>query len=858
MMKRGLIVSVAFLIFAAVSGAQNSAPDRSRTPTPIDQKTIDQNTIAQKTGDQKTSDQKASDRKTIAQKTAGMQKLPGFFTCYWDAREGKLWLQIDKWNTSFLYYESLPNGVGSNDVGLDRGQPGKTNVVHFERIGPRVLLVAENESYRAVTDDLEQQTAVHQAFAQSVLWGFEAAAQNEDDEGAGSVLVDATPFFLSDAHEVAARLAALKQGAYHVDPSRSAIYLPRTRNFPENTDVESTLTFVGENPGPWIEQVTPDPRAVTVHEHFSLIQAPPLGFHERAYDPRCSFFGIGYMDFATPVDQPIEKRYIAHRRLARKDPSAVMSEPVTPIVYYVDRAIPEPIRSAVVEGAAWWNQAFTAAGYHDAFQVKLLPEGVDPMDVRYNVIEWVPRATRGWAYGIPIADPRTGEIINGHVNLDALRIRQVFLIAQGLLDPFGSDKDKLKQANEMALARIRQLAAHETGHTLGLMHNYAASIVNRSSVMDYPPPTVTLGADGRPDVSNAYAVGIGEWDKVSIAYGYSDFPPGSNETAALDKILADAFSRGLLYLTDQDARPLGSASPVAHLWDTSSTSLDGLNRVMAVRAAALKNLSESAIPEHAPMATLEDVLVPMYLYHRYQVAAVAKSIGGLDYSFNLRGIKDNEKAPAIVPAAEQRQAIRAVLNTLSPQTLALPDPLLKIIPPRPPDYPTGRENFSRRTSPAFDALAPGEAASEIVASLLLQPERGQRMIEYHALDNHNPGFDELIAALLAATWKAQPAPGGYPAAIQRTVNAVVLDHLIALAADNHASAQVRAVASLQLQELKKWIATQAPSAKDDAVRAQFFFSTSLIERFQRNPAEIHLTTPAPPPDGDPIGSDGWE
>jgi hypothetical protein len=819
-MKRALIASLAFLMFVALARAQNSASETQHKALP-----------------------------TIDQKTTGMQKFPGFFTYFWDARDGKLWLQIDKWNTPFLFYETLPNGVGSNDVGLDRGQPGKTDVVHFERSGPRVLLIAENKGYRAVTDDVEQKAAVQQAFAQSVLWGFEAAA--EDGE---SVLVDATSFFLSDTHEVAARIASLKQGDYKVDQSRSAIYLPRTKNFPENTDVESTLTFVGENPGHWIEQVTPDPRAITVHEHFSFIQAPAEGFHQRSYDPRSSFFGISYMDFATPVDQPIVKRYISHFRLGKKDSSAAISEPVKPIIYYIDRAIPEPIQSAVLEGTGWWNQAFTAAGYKDAFQVKLLPEGVDPMDVRYNVIEWVPRATRGWAYGSAIIDPRTGEIINGHVNLDALRIRQVFLIAQGLLDPFGRDPAALKAANEMALARLRQLAAHETGHTLGLMHNYTASLVNRSSVMDYPPPTVALGPNGLPDVSDAYAVGIGAWDKISIAYGYSDLSQASNETRSLDKILGDAFSGGLLYLTDQDARPLGSSSPIAHLWDTGSNDLDGLKRVMAVRAAALKNLSENAIPEHAPMATLEDVLVPMYLYHRYQLAAVAKSIGGLDYSFNLRGSKD--KAPEIVPAPQQRDSICAVLDTLSPQVLALPESLLRMIPPRPPEYPSGRENFARRTSPAFDALAPAEAAAEIVTNLLLQPERAQRMIEFHGLDARNPSFDELVDDLLTATWKAQPL-SGYKGAIQRTVDSVVLNHLMALAGDDHASAEVRGVAALKVDELKKWIATQMP-AKDYAVRAQLFFAKSQIDRFQRNPAEVHPAAPAPPPDGDPIGTDGWQ
>jgi hypothetical protein len=373
--------------------------------------------------------------------------------------------------------------------------------------------------------------------------------------------------------------------------------------------------------------------------------------------------------------------------------------------------------------------------------------------------------------------------------------------------------------------------------------------------MDYPPPTVTVGADGVPDVSDAYAVGIGAWDKVSITYGYSDLSQVSNETSALDKILSDAFSSGQLFLTDQDARPLGSSSSTTHLWDTGRNTLEGLNQVMAVRAAALARLSSSAIPEHTPMATLEDVLVPIYLYHRYQVVAAAKSIGGLDYTFSLRG--RNDRGPEIVPAAQQRDAVRAVLATLAPSVLALPGSLLKVIPPRPPQYQASRENFARRTSPAFDALAPAEAAANIVVSAVLEPERAQRMIEFHALDSKYPDFAELVDDLLAATWKAPPMPG-YNGAIQRTVNSVVLDQLIALAADEHPSAQVRAIASLELDDLKKWITARTASAKGEATRAQFFFAQNQIDHFQKNPAEVRLTTPAPPPEGDPIGSDGWE
>jgi hypothetical protein len=820
-MKRALIFALLFFIAATSAVAQNGAAQMEAKPLP-----------------------------SIEQKTANMEKMPGFFTYYWDAREGKIWLQVDKWNTEFLYVESLPNGVGSNDIGLDRGQPGEVQVVHFERSGPRVLLMAENERYRAVTDDAAQQQAVKQAFAQSVLWGFDAAADSGD-----AVLVDATPFFLHDTHNVIAKLKATKQGTFRLDPSRCAIYLPRTKNFPENSDVESTLTFTSEDPGGWVREVTPDPQSITVREHFSFVQAPPPGFHSREYDPRSGFFGIQYMDFATPVDQSIHKRFIVHFRLEKKDPSASVSEPVKPIVYYVDNAVPEPIRSALIEGASWWNQAFTAAGYKDAFPVKVLPEGVNPMDIRYNVIEWVPRATRGWSYGSANIDPRTGEIINGHVNLDALRIRQVFLIAQGLLDPFGNDPAALRQANEMALARIRQLAAHETGHTIGLMHNFAGSTVNRSSVMDYPAPVVTVGASGTPDVSNAYAVGIASWDKVAVTYGYREFAPGTNEKQALNKILDDAFSHGQVYLSDQEARPLGSASPDAHLWDVGSNDLDGLKQVMAVRAAALKRFSEDAIPQNAPMATLEDVLVPIYLYHRYQVTAVAKSIGGMDYSFNVRG--GAQKGPEIVPAAQQRAAIHAVLETLQPNVLALPASILKLIPPRPPEYPNSNENFTRRTSPAFDALAPAEAAAEIVASLLLEPNRDERMVEYHASEANYPDFAELVDDLLTATWKAQPQ-NGYDGAVQRTVDSVVLDHLMALAADDHAASETRAIASLKLDELKNWLAAQSKSNTNESRRAQFFFASQEIERFEKNPAALHLTLPAPPPAGDPIGADGWQ
>ncbi len=333
-MKRAIIICTLFCAIAMVGNAQG-APAQETSPKPLP---------------------------TIAEKTKGMEKFSGFFTDYWDAREGKIWLQIDRWNTDFLYVESLATGVGSNDIGLDRGQPGETQVVRFERSGPRVLLVAQNESYRAVTDDAAERRAVKESFAQSVLWGFTVAAADGD-----TVLVDATPFFERDAHGIAAQLEATKQGEYKIDPSRSAIYLPRTKNFPENTDVESTVTFAGAHPGRWVREVTPNPLAITVREHFSFIQAPPPGFHMRAYDPRCGFFDVDFMDFSTPVDQSLTKRYIAHWRLQKKDPSAAVSEPVKPIVYYVDRAMPQPIRSAVMEGAELVEPGVHGHGIQERF-----------------------------------------------------------------------------------------------------------------------------------------------------------------------------------------------------------------------------------------------------------------------------------------------------------------------------------------------------------------------------------------------------------------------------------------------------------------------------------------------------------
>ncbi len=459
---------------------------------------------------------------TIETFTKDMEKREGFMPFYWDAKKGKIWLEISQLDTELLYYPTLAQGVGSNDIGLDRGRLGGEHIVKFQRSGPKILLVEPNYMYRALSNDPLEKKAVEESFARSVHWGFEVAAETE-----GRILVDLTPFLMQDAVGAVQSISRTRQGTYKLDASRSALYLDRTKNFPKNTEFETIITLTGDNPGGYLRSVVPTATAVTMHQHHSFVELPDAGYQTRAFDPRSGVNGIEFFDYASPVGDPIIKRYISRHRLQKKDPTAAMSEAVEPIIYYMDPGAPEPIRTALMEGTAWWNQAFEAAGYVNAFQVKLLPPDADPMDIRYNLIQWVHRSTRGWSYGGSISDPRTGEILKGKVTLGSLRVRQDFLIAQGLVAKYEEGKAVSDEMMALSLARLRQLAAHEVGHTLGLPHNYIASTIERASVMDYPHPHVEIKNDTTLDLSNAYATGIGGWDKIAINYAYREFPAGS-------------------------------------------------------------------------------------------------------------------------------------------------------------------------------------------------------------------------------------------------------------------------------------------------------------------------------------------
>jgi hypothetical protein len=784
----------------------------------------------------------------LASKVSGMKHYPGYFDFYYDEKQDKVFLVIDKLDAEFLYVNSLPAGIGSNDIGLDRGQLAGTRIVKFQRIGPKVLMVQPNYRFRAITDNVDEQKAVEQAFAQSVLWGFTITA-----EESGKVLVDATDFYLQDARDVMGTLRSQQQGTYTIDKSRCAFYLPRTKNFPQNTEVEVTLTFTGQATGGFIRSVAPTPNSISVRQHHSFVQLPDGNYKPRKFDPRSGYFGTSFYDYATPIHEPLEKRFINRHRLEKKDPNAAVSEPVEPIIYYLDRGTPEPVRSALLDGARWWNQAFEAAGYKDAFRVEMMPEDADPMDVRYNVIQWVHRSTRGWSYGASVSDPRTGEIIKGHVSLGSLRVRQDFLIAEGLLAPYEDGNTIPPHMLEMSLARLRQLSAHEVGHTIGLAHSYASSTENLASVMDYPHPIASI-KDGKIDLSNAYDDKIGTWDKVAVMYGYQHFPEGINETAALDKILQDGLKQGLTFLSDQDARPTGSAHPFAHLWDNGADAADELNRVMQVRSLALKNFGEKNIRQGTPMALLEEALVPIYFFHRYQAEAASKMVGGLNYRYAVRG--DGQPTTEMIAAAQQHKAMDALLNTVTPQSLALPTELIKNIPPHPIGHQRSREVMRTRTDLTFDPLAYAESASDMVFGLVFHPARATRLVQHHALNNQQPSLESVVDKMVTATIKSQ-GKSGYEGLLQMTANHAVLNNLIKLSGNNNASAQARAIASLKIDQLGGWLSERVKTTANESWKAHYAYLLNMISTFRENPDKYEAQNLLTPPPGQPIGMEEY-
>ena len=795
------------------------------------------------------------DLPTIAEKTEGMETFDGYFPVHWDADTGTLWLEIPRLDTDLLYVHSLPTGLGSNPVGLDRGQLGGQHVVRFERTGPKVLLVAPNLDYRAATDNPDEQEAVREAFAPGVLWGFEAAAEGPE----GNVLVDATDFVVRDAHGVVRRLEETDQGTFSLDKRRSAPVLANTKAFPKNTELEARLTFTTDgDPGEYVQETAADPRAVTLHVRHSLVALPDTtGYTPRRFHPRSGLFYESYEDYATPVGMSMTRRLVNRHRLqcAEAPGDDGLCPPEEPIVYYLDPGTPEPVRSALLDGARWWADAFEAAGFEDAYRVEMLPDTADAMDVRYNVIQWVHRRTRGWSYGASVTDPRTGEILKGHVTLGSRRVRQDYLLAEGLLAPYqGAHADGFSAEDdpmlEMALARIRQLSAHEVGHTLGLAHNFAASVDDRASVMDYPAPLARVQGDSIA-LDRAYDTGVERWDKMAFRYAYEQPDPGETEAELLDSIVTEAKQEGLNYITDADARPAGAAHPKSNLWDNGEDMVQALDREMNVREVALDRFGATVVKRDEPLALMEEVLVPLYLRHRYQVEATAKLVGGEAYEYAVRGNEDPQLS-AVVPAERQRAALDELLSTIRPSALALPEAARERIPPRPPGHGDNRELFDGRTDPTLDPYAPAEVAATMVLDALTQPERALRLIEQQDAEADRPGLQDLLTRITNEVWK-QDAPGdAYHAELQRTVQQVWTDALLDRAGAPDVAPSVQARFEHHLRTLHTWLADH-PGASPEAEAHRSALRASIDRFLNRTHDATTRPSSVDTPPGSPIG-----
>ena len=769
----------------------------------------------------------------------------GFFDFYYEENSGKVFLKVNKErqiDTEFLYINSLSAGIGSNDIGLDRGQLGDERVVYFSKAGNKLLLIQPNLKYRASTENALEKQSVKEAFAESVLFGFPIV-----ETSSAEYLIEMTPFLMQDTHGVSQRLKRSKQGSFKLDKSRSAVSLDRTKAFPKNIELDVLLTFAGQAEGGWIRSVTPSSNSVSVKQHHSFVALPDVPFIPRNFDPRSGAIPFSYYDYSTPVETSTRKVYALRHRLEKTDPNAAQSKAKEPIVYYLDNGTPEPVRSALLEGGSWWNEAFEAAGFIDAFQIKMLPDDVDPLDVRYNVIQWVHRSTRGWSYGASVVDPRSGEILKGHVSLGSLRIRQDFMIAQGLTkDPYANGNTDETKMSELAIARIRQLSAHEIGHTLGFAHNFAASTNGRASVMDYPHPKLDVVA-GAISYENAYAVGMGAWDKTSVRYSYSEFPEGTDETKELNSILEESILKGNRFISDQDARPIGGAHPYAHLWDNGASAIEEYNHLLNVRSIALKNFSDDQLRVGEPYSVLNDRLVPMYFLHRYQAEAIVKLIGGVDYSYGVKGPIPFEIATVAVET--QKEALTAMINSLSSEVLAIPKSLLKQLPPTAFGYSATRESFRAQTGRVFDVLGAPASLGKGIMQMILNPERVSRLIQQKALDANQLSFDQLANELTKSIFKKQYRDS-YHQAIQTQLKESYLNVLFGLHANNNTTASVKAISFGVIKRIENGL-------KKNTLEPHRAYYINKIKRFLDDPEAYEVQETPVLPDGSPIGTDAF-
>ena len=760
----------------------------------------------------------------------------GFMNFSYNNDSGKIILEINKLDSEFMYINSLSRGVGNNDLGLDRGQLGNSRLVYFTKRGNKILLIQPNLRYVSNSSNDLENKAVEEAFARSVLFGFDIIEKTKD-----SYKIDITSFLIRDAHGVSQRLRYSNSGSYTLNKSMSAIDLDRTKAFPKNIEFDVLLTFTGNPSGNLVRSVTPTASNLTVNQHHSFVELPDNNYKKRKFDPRSGSNPFIVYDYSTPIDDKLEQRFIVRHRLNKKYPKQEISEPVEPIVYYIDNGTPEPVKSALIEGGNWWNQAFESAGYKDAFRIEVLPEDADPMDVRYNLIQWIHRSTRGWSYGASIVDPRTGEIIKGQVSLGSLRVRQDYMILSGLIDN-PNDIENKSLIKKTSLDRIRQLSAHEIGHTLGFAHNYISSANNRSSVMDYPHPKIDI-VNGNINIDNAYSKNIGDWDKVSVRYAYTDFQENENEDVKLNDIIEEAVNKGLYFLSDSDSRPVGSANPFSHLWDNGEFPYIELDKLLKVRDLALKNIDLDNLVDGEPYDRIEDILVPIYMLHRYQIESAAKAIGGVDYLYFVKN-KNNDKVK-FVDSKLQKESLKSLLNVLNPKNLVLPTNLIQILSPRSFRNPRTRENFESNTGVTFDYINASSSIINHTLTFLMNPERINRIYQQNMFGENILMLDDYLTIISNSIF-SNKRMSPYESSINKNTSSLFLDHLFLTFNNSNTNDLSKSVILSSIMNTKEKLSSNL----NDYNR----FLVNKINGFIDNPDKYIPVEKTKIPDGSPIGN----